>query len=303
MNGIKTILLIIIFLLLIPVGWAFQAGLTAEHTVLNSDYYHDLLNQTDITGDFHGMLEDRLFRDISDQLPENLANVVKAVMITVFDEEWLGEQILIIIDDLLLYIKGEQPSVQAVIDLREKKRKLADTLERSIAVLPDQLLYMMGFDPQALENSVMMIVDEMPLPDQVYVEELLAAEGTYPNVLTSLAKIRQFRILYAYLAPAALILLLLLNYLLAGAARAFKWFGAAVITAGISYFLALQTVMPLILGPLKTALNAESLLRPETVATVVAFSAARVTVIPLYFSLAGLLIALVGLVIGLFTKN
>jgi len=303
MKGIKLFLLIIFFLLLIPVGWVFQAGLTAELTVLNSDYYHDLLEETDLTAYFQELLHDRLFEDISEQIPESLAIVVADALMIVFDEDWLEEQILLMTDDLLLYVKGDQPSVQAVIDLREKKEEVRYNLETALTLLPDQLLTMLGFDPQEIGGFTEMVVDEMLLPDQIAVKKLLSEEGEKGDLMTSLIRVRQYRSLYTYLTYAALILLLLFNYLLAGVARASKWIGAAVIASGISFFMILQLVLMILLAPLAAALEAGGLLRPEIVISVVEFSAARTAVIPIYFSLAGLAVLLFGILAGKLVKK
>ena len=303
MKGIKLFLLIIFLLLLIPVGWVFQAGLTAEHTVLNRDYYHDLLEETDLTAYFQELLHDRLFEDISEQIPESLAIVLADALMIVFDENWLEEQILLITDDLLLYVKGDQPSVQAVIDLREKKEEVRYNLETALTLLPDQLLTMLGFDPQEIGDFTEMVVDEMPLPDQIAVKELLSEEGEKGDLMTSLIRVRQYRSLYTYLTYAALVLLLLFNYLLAGVARASKWIGAAVIASGISFFMILQIVLMILLAPLTAALEADGLLRPEIVISVVEFSAARTAVIPIYFSLAGLALLLFGILAGKLVKK
>ena len=303
MKGIKLFLLIIYFLLLIPVGWVFQAGLTSEYTVLNRDYYHDLLEETDLTAYFQELLHDRLFEDISEQIPESLAIVLADALMIVFDENWLEEQILLITDDLLLYVKGDQPSVQAVIDLREKKEEVRYNLETALTLLPDQLLTMLGFDPQKIGDFTEMVVDEMPLPDQIAVKELLSEEGEKGDLMTSLIRVRQYRSLYTYLTYAALVLLLLFNYLLAGVARASKWIGAAVIASGISFFMILQIVLMILLAPLTAALEADGLLRPEIVISVVEFSAARTAVIPIYFSLAGLALLLFGILAGKLVKK
>jgi len=303
MKGIKLFILIILFLLLVPVGWVFQAGLTAENTVLNSAYYEDLLAETELTNYLHELLYDRFLKNISEQMPESLAKVVTEILMFVFDEDWLEEQILYITDDLLLYVGGDQPAVQAVIDLREKKEEIRSNLETALNLLPDQLLVMLGFDPQAIGDLTEMLVDDMPLPDRIAAKNILSEEGEQGNLMTSLIKVRQYRSLYTYLTYAALILLLLFNYLLAGAAGAFKWFGAAVLVSGIIFFLALQAVLMFLMAPLTGALEAGGLIDPDILSSVIEFSAGRTAVIPIYFSLAGLAMLLIGILVGKLVKK
>ncbi|MGM0688035.1 MAG: hypothetical protein ACQESO_00450 [Bacillota bacterium] len=303
MKGIKLFILIILFLLLVPLCWVFQASLTAELTVLNSTYYEDLLTETELTSYLHELLHDRFLVNISEQMPETLAKVVTEILMFVFDEDWLEEQILYITDDLLLYVKGDQPAVQAVIDLRVKKEQIRSNLETALNLLPDQLLAMLGFDPQAIGDLTEMLVDNMPLPNRIAAKDILSEEGEHGNLMTSLIKVRQYRSLYTYLTYAALILLILFNYLLAGVAGAFKWFGAAVLVSGISFFLVLQAVLMFLMAPLTDALETGGLLQPDIFATVIEFSATRTTFIPVYFSLAGLVIVLSGILAGRLVKR
>ncbi len=294
MKGSKTLLMVIIFLLLVAVGWACQVGLSAEQTVFDNDYYRGILDETGLDSHIYGVMQDRLQEGISAEMPDNLAYVVTMVLSAVFNEEWVGKQILVLTDDIVLYLRGEQPSLQAAIDLREKKDQLRVNLENALTVIPDQILFMLGFDPQQLDALVGFLVYQLPLPDQLAVEELLAAWDTDDRLIDALAKIRQYQRFYGPLSVTGFALLLFAGSLLVGPFRALKWFGAAAVVSGLGFYLALQAGNYLYPVLLDSGFMEGRIFAHEIFIPVLEFSVNRIVYIPVYYALAGLAAVLLG---------
>jgi hypothetical protein len=302
LNGIKIIILVVIFLLLIAVGGVFQAGQSAERTVLNSDYYPELLEETELVSYLHAAIHERLLQEIADGVPEEMRSLFASALLAVFDQTWLEEQILIITDDLILYVRGEQPVLQAGVDLTEKKEELARNLEAGLALVPDQFLVLIGLDPRVIQEAIQAMVSEMPLPDRLELDTLLSEEGVTDDLAASLLKVRQYRALYTYLPYAAFIFFLVFSYLLAGPAGALKWFGSAALISGILFFFLLQGATLLYLFPLEIGEAGSSFLQSDMGKTAVRHAADQATFIALYYALAGLALVLTGIVVGKFTR-
>ncbi len=288
-------LVIMIFILLISVGWVYQAGLSANRTIFDQDYYEQMLNETDLSTSIHEHLQVIILEEMSDQMPDHMAAVVTRVLLMVFNEEWFEEQSIIISEDIVRYVNGEQESLQAVIDLRDEKEQLSSNLETALTVIPDQLLQMLGFDPEELNLLAGALIDDMPLPDRMPVEQLLMEQEDGRDLLLLLSLARQFCSVYRYLTAAAFILSLLLLYLLTGPFGALKWFGTAALLSGASFYLVLQgwdIVMPV---ALELGLINVDLLETTVFNDIFKYSVNLITVVPFYHALFGLAVLVVGI--------
>ena len=298
MKGLKLFAVIIIFLVLISVGWLLQGGLSANRTIFDQGYYEQMLVETNLSTGIHEHLQETILEEMSEEMPDHMAAVVTRVLLMVFTEEWFEEQTIMITDDFVRYITGEQQSIQAVIDLREEKEELSAKLEMALTVIPEQILRMLGFDPEELYLLAEALIDQMPLPDRLPVEQLLMEQEAGRDLLNLLSLARLFYIVYGYLTAAAFILGLLLLYFLAGPFGAMKWFGAAALLSGISFFLVLQgwdSFSPLFqeLGLIRSDLFETNLF-----INVFGYSINLIRHIPLYYSLFGLAALLCGIAAG-----
>ncbi len=295
MRDLKLFVVIIIFLVLISAGWVLQAGLSANRTVFEQGYYEQMLAETTISTGIHELLQEAILEKMSEEMPDLMAAVVTRVLLMVFTEEWLEQQTIMIADDFVRYVTGEQQSIQAVIELHKEKEELSANLEMALTVIPEQILQMLGFDPEELYDLAEVLIDQMPLPDRLPAEQLLMEMETGRDLLKLLSLARQFCSAYLYLTAVAFILGLLLLYLLTGPFGALKWFGTAALLSGASFYLLLQrwdTVLPIITA---LGLNSGVLLETAFFYNVFEYSIALIITVPLYYTLFGLAVLAVGI--------
>lgn len=298
MKGLKLFAVIIIFLVLISVGWVYQVGLSANRTIFDQGYYEQILAETNLSASIHEHLQEIILEEMSEEMPDHMAAVVTRVLLMVFTEEWFEEQTIMITDDFVRYVTGDQHSIQAVIDLREEKEELSDRLEMALTVIPEQILRMLGFDPEELYLLAEVLIEQMPLPDRLPVEQLLMEQEAGRELLNLLSLARQFCSVYLYLTAAAFMFGLIILYSLAGLFSALKWFGAAAIFSGASFFLALQgwdIILPVML---ELGLISGVLFETGVFYGVFEYSVDLIAIIPFYYILFGLAVLIVGLAIG-----
>jgi rhodanese-related sulfurtransferase len=294
MKQFKIFLLVIVFVLLVLTGWVFQVGIAAERTIMNDSFYRDMIGRTELSPYLHAALLEQLYSEVSAVLPDNLASIVTRVLGTVFDEQWVEEQTLVIVDDLLNYLKGRQGDLNAVIDLREKKEQLKWGITGALDLIPSQVIRMMGFDPRELEELSAGLVNELPLPDQLPVKQIIAGQTEGGNIYNSLDQFKRIRFLYLYLPYPVFLFMLFLAYKLAGLAGACKWFGGAAFTSGVILSLVLQLGRSYFLLPLLSAVLPDWLPEPELLLPAARFTVDSAAAIAIYYTLGGLLIMLTG---------
>lgn len=298
MKQLKVMLLIIIFILLVATGWAFQAGISAERTIMSGSFYRDMIGRTELSPYIHAALQEQLYTEVSAVMPDNLAAVVTRVLVTVFDEQWVEEQTLVIVDDLLDYIKGRQGDLNAVIDLRDKKEQLKRGITGALDLIPRQLIMMMGFDPLDLEEMAAGLINELPMPDELSVKQILAGQAEGGSIYTSLDQYKRIRFIYLYLPYPVFLFLFFLAYKLTGAAGACKWFGGAALISGVTLSLVLQIARSYYLLPLLSAIIPGWLPEPELLLPAARYAVDSAAAFSLYYTLVGLILMLTG---GLFT--
>ncbi len=294
MKQFKILLLVIIFVLLVAVGWVFQIGISAERTIMNDSFYRDMISRAELSPYIHAALQEQLYSEVSAVLPDNLAKVVTRVLVTVFDEQWVEEQTLVIVDDLLLYIKGHQGDLNAVIDLRDKKEQLKSGITGVLDLIPRQVVMMMGFDPLDLEEMAAGLINELPMPDELSVKQILAGQAEGGSIYNSLDQFKRARFLYLFLPYPLFVLLSFLAYKLAGAAGACKWFGGAALISGVILSLSLQLGRSYYLLPLLSAIVPGWLPEPELLLPAARFAVDSAAAVSIYYTLVGLILMLTG---------
>jgi hypothetical protein len=294
MKRFRVLVLVIIFVLLVATGWVFQAGISAERTLLNGSFYRDMIERTSLSPLIHAALQEQLYSEVSTSMPANLAAVVTRVLMTVFDEKWVEEQTLVIVDDLLDYLKGRQDDLTAVIDLRDKKEQLKRGITGALDLIPRQLIIMLGFDPQDLEIMADGLINELPMPDELSVKQIIAGNSEGGNIYHFLDQLKRIRFFYLYLPYPVFLILFFLAIKLAGAAGAFKWCGVAALVSGVTLSLVLQLGRSYYLLPLLSAIVPGWLPEPGLLLPAARFAVDNAAAVSLYYTLVGLILMLTG---------
>lgn len=298
MKGFKIFFLIIILIIMILGGWFHQAGLTVEYTVLSSSYYNEMLAESGLVGELHSEVQRKVAGEIAGQVPREAALLFSEAIFSVFNVSWLEEQLLMVIEDWLSFVKGEQQDFQAVIELEAKKAELEARLYNLLSIFPERVMAEAGIETGMEAQFVAGIMEEIDLPDQIRLDELLAEDELIYELAEFSRSVKQFRFFYLYLPFAGFILLLLLNLLLAGWAGGLKWSGSGLIISGLTFLAGMQLTSFAVAGPVASSLSAEGVAFADAIIAAVSYTAARALMIPVFYTLAGLFLLIIGLLSG-----
>ncbi|MBW6463911.1 MAG: hypothetical protein ACNA7Z_01185 [Dethiobacteria bacterium] len=306
MNKVKHSILIVIFIVLVLNGFLFQTGFSAGRTVLNSAYYRTMINETELASFIHAVVQEHIFREVSTELPDNLALIITGSITMVFDQEWLEEQVVLVTDDYIDYIKGRKDTPRAVLDLRQKKEELRKGIENALDLIPGQVISLVGFDSLDLEELAAELVAGLPLPDEVEVQQLLEQQNVSDEFLLLLQNLRQYRTFYTYLPFLLYFIFFYIVYRIAGLPGALKWFGGAALISGVIFSIFLQGIRTYYLKLLVEELAFSGLPEPEMLLASLRYVIDDIAAISLYFALAGvsaMLLGGLGAWLGLFRRK
>lgn len=139
--------------------------------------------------------------------PEEAADILLGSFARAFDPEWLGEQILVVIEDALAYLDGSRDALTAEIDLTANKEILVRELNSAFEALSDEQREALEIDPEGPGMEAADLVTEMDLPDRLHLGVLLGDDGALSDLEQTASDIRQYRT-YLRLLPLVLVLLL-----------------------------------------------------------------------------------------------
>ncbi len=215
-SGLKIVGLILTSIILFFAGWVYQSNLGLERTLLNTDYYRSFFQEVGLASMLHQEFQELMIpaADTAGMPGTPPGDVSQG---DAFSEEWMEEQLLLIIDDYLAVIKGEQQTFTAVLDLREVKENLMQGQEAEL-----QVLY-------------------ADLPDQIPLQDIMGADAEmWEELQEEISSIHQSQRIYNFAQYIFFAFLLLCCFLMAGPAGALKWFGSATLFSGITFWGMLQ---------------------------------------------------------------
>lgn len=318
-QGLKVVILTLISIFAVLTGWVYLAGLSAERTVFSSSYYHDLSNETDLTSALHEELQKTLpdiiiqnmTKELESEIEGNLTDqqqimmhaairFVTEALAEVFDEEWFEEHMLLITDDILASVKGEQDELSATIDLQDGKEAVRNKVITALKSLPDDLRNQLNIPENQIENIVDDILDEVDFKEQIQLADLLDQydEGLSADLNNTISTIQTGRVIYQYIPYIIFVLLFMSCFLLAGFSGSLKWFGAATLIFSSTFLIGVRLFHTL-LDPVILFKSASGLsLSPETANAVADYTVASVSIIPIISAAVGFLLLITGVIIG-----
>ena len=294
MKALKTLVMVIVFIILVVCLWVQMAALSAERTVLNSDYYRGLFTETDIPAHLHVVIEagltNRLQDDLMADIPvegfsEAVQQILMGSLMYAFDQAWLERNLLLVTDDILGFVKGEQDKLQAEIDLRENKSRMEQYLAASLEDLFETTFYGMVEVPEGVLQNTGVLVQELDLPDRIMLADLIDEDSAEMQTVLALQTTRSYFRVVPYLFMAVLALFI---YLLAGTRVGLKWFGTAFLVAGITFFLGLQLIQRVFATPFAVGLEAKIPFGPEVMVSAFQYTVGRASTIPIIVAVIGL---------------
>lgn len=310
MRALKVFLLVLISVILVVCGWLYLAGMSAERTVLSTAYYRGLVDEVGLPSAIYeelqktlaeimleGIAEEMTAEEMDEGMPEQLS-IMMGALTRAFDVAWLEEQFLLVTDDILALVEGEQETLTAAIDLQEVKARFRDELIGELEALPDDKKEELDLPPEAIEMMVDKTLAELDIPDQLNLAELIAEDGLLLQHEGVLAPLQTFQEYFRFIPYLVFALLLLFSCLLAGIVGGLKWFGAASLFFSAGFFIGLQLLRTVFLPPLLASLNGEMPVGPELLRPVAAYTIARAATVPLLCAALGLALLMGGIIYG-----
>ncbi len=229
MKILKTFILIILslfLLILIPLSILYWS---IERTVLNNEFYKEVVVEFDIFENIYTTLEKTIFEQVDEE--NELLN--KGIMYAI-DKEWMEKEFLNIVDNLLNYIKGESKEMNLVINIEDRKEMLEEYLIKELEKSEFTSNEFEELKPEVISKEML---NSIEIPDEFNIGENIESEEM--NVFV---KTFQFvRDIFPIVSYITLGLILILMCLLAGIPGGFKWYGINILISSITIFIALIT--------------------------------------------------------------
>ncbi len=296
MDIVKTATLVLICGLAVVAGWAFIVSEQIERSILDAGFYADLMEEADIPVILHAQILDSLREEMLEGAPPDAADAFVSSLGTALEPRWIGEQMNVVIRDMVAFISGEQESLTAVIDLHEVKERFRHELNTAIAELPDEYRDDLDFldDPDAEPGD---LLDAIDMPDHLILEEFWQnGDGALGEVAS---RIQRYRRYLRWFSLTVLIILIVLTCLLVGPGHGLQWFGGATILSGLLFALALW-LTGFVLSPRFAEFDfvtAADFADIPWLMTAVEFTVNRLYAAPIMYSGIGLIVLVAGLVV------
>jgi len=319
LRGLKIFLLLCLSTILVITGWVHLAGLSMEKTVFNSSYYREVFEKTGLASSLHAELkanlpdmvadeiaremEKELANDISDfekEVYRNMVELVTTALLDTFDEDWIEEQLFIVIDDLVAFATGEQQELVVEIDISENKQEIKEKVIDTFDNLPPPVKERLGIQEGQTSQYVEEMLSEMDLPDRIQLNELVT-EGNNKStgdLEHSLSTLQGYRGLYLYLPYLVYAISLTGSLLLAGFSGGLKWFGAAVLFFSATFLLGIQVFPGFAEQMILPGVENELPLSKEMHQSIVAYTLDQIRSLPLISGAVGIVFLAGGFISG-----
>jgi hypothetical protein len=317
MRAIKVLALSLLMIALIISGWFYLALLSTEKTVLNYNYYEELLLETNAV--------EIIYQDNFDRLPDIMRNQIYAradqetialikekealfnLVISVYTSEieppWLEEQLLVVIDDVLSLIKGEQQTLSAVIDLEKIESGFERLMRIKLKSLRRDEFNALGGHPAVIVAQGGQIMRLLGVEGEINLKQVQREKVIPAQFSRPLACYNQFLnnhlLIYLWF-----ILIFILMILLARPAGGLKLYGSALLISGLSFYAFSRYYNNLL--PQSVISNPDPnfvYLSPDLVEAAISYTAERIEVLPLIFAASGAILLVIGLVYGFVARK
>lgn len=243
----RKVLLVILSIIVVLFCWAimFESDLTQK--VIDQSFIEELMDEIPIARIAHQQAPELVADQIPEDNPPVIIEQLPLAFAEVIDEAWIERTILMVTDDVLKTLTGEQERLTAVIDLRQEKDLIFEQMLSQLDELSHEEL-MQGGIPLPPGADIYMIAPNLEgpikdgLPDSFVLAELVDTAGlpmSIAEIQNLYQRVRSFHTIGLIIfIPLSIILYLLL----AGIPNAFKWSGFTLIIAGALYIIGLFVV-------------------------------------------------------------
>lgn len=289
MENLQRPLLFLLVFLLIIAGWLSQLGLTIDNTFLSRSYYDDLFKKIDLSVYARAMMQEELMKELPVDLPDFAMEAVSDVLGSIYDDAWIKGELIVIIDDLILFVKEDKREPKFHLNLTEKNEEMRALLRDSVDRGPKNILNIFGFDTSFLDDFSSKYIDEVEMPDYFDLNDYFMERGVTDDIMASVKKIKEFRSFYLVFPYAAIVFLFILIVILEGIFNAFKWTGTAFLISGVTFFLLTRIVRPLYVNALSESMAQDGMVEFAAVITALDLALNKAIVYPLFYIFIGLI--------------
>ncbi|MCF8011034.1 MAG: hypothetical protein K9L17_01030 [Clostridiales bacterium] len=296
--AIKKIAAALLLIVFVIGGWIYLAGMGVERTVINSPYYHGLINEVNVVKHLHEGFQSNMKQTILEQIPseqfeyaedkgKGFSEIIVNSLGEAYHVEWMEKQVLKVVNDILAVVKGNQENLTAVINLETGKERFKNELSNRLENA--------NYDgkepvPEVIKSDAYKITEEIDIPDQINLAELTAGSSMSETIIT---KIQTYRSYFQYLPYMFFALVLGLICLLIGISKGLKWFGSAALISGLTFLIILYTAQfalrSLVINFNNIPLNSEVLLSTTE------YTISQVYIVPIIYSAVGVIIFIAGM--------
>lgn len=263
----KTFFQIIFTILFVFSSIFFIFSKGVENTFLEIDFYKELLEKTDASGLLLGIaLTDANQNSEEDFEIENLFSGVVT-------KEWIDDTLLYLINDIIIYAKGEKEEITAKVNIKEQKDTLSQLLEN--------------------EEEEIMLND---IPDEIILKDILEDN----NVLYKIDVFRAYYGFYKIAIYSLLVALLIIIIVLAKPLNGMKWIGCSMTFSALFLFLALITFKNVIK---QFAVDLNGMLSNINVSEVLDIVILRFHPLIYFYFIVGLLLVVISFIIKKYKKK
>ncbi len=312
MKAIKTIVLILLAIVFIVYAMGFMMYRGINKTVLDKQYYRTVVSDYKIPAMAHEVLGDMIPPIVEEGLTGGKAvtdpaqkaalaaqvELISQAITDALDTAWIGEQAVMITDDVAGFFNKENATLTAVIDLKGKLGEIEKNIAAGLEKFSDaELFAMFGAPREYIPMIAKQIVEGLGLPESLVIADLASdmAPGTLEMVSGYLGTMQS---LFGFLAWVVIIVFLLACILLAKVGRGLQWFGISALLSGgiflgfLNYFANLSRVENLVGADLQSLPIA-----PSTLQEIISFTTSKMNVMPILFLVGGVVLFVLGLLL------
>lgn len=267
MSLIRVIILIIISVFITFTGWLYLTWVGFEKTLLNKDYYRFLITETELIEPIHEAISEQLFEQVEASLvlktasgPEEnggpsieeevldaeeirslKAELVTEALIRTFDQPWLREQLLHLIEELApAEPESESSPVDITLDMRDKKEEFRQEIIIMLELMSEEALNEIGIDIEEIDTTAALMIDNLEIPDHFNMVLILEELGVLEEVDEFLEAAGRLGESMRYWPYIIFLIAILLTLVFAGPEGALKWIGSVMIIFSMLFLLALN---------------------------------------------------------------
>ena len=252
MKALKIIVLVLLSVVVIAYGMAFMMYRGIHNTVLNQTYYHTVVSDNEIPALVHGEIAKMIPDIVRDGLtggktitdPAQKAgldaqvDLISGAIIDALDEEWIGDQAVMVTDDVVNSLTGETGELTAVIDITPKLDAIEQNIAKGLEQYSDaELMAMFGAPKAYIPVIAEQIVGQLGLPESLVIGDLVnvMAPGTISMVRGYLSLMNTW--LSILILILVLLVFLILAILLLQRSSGMQWAGITIALSGALFLI------------------------------------------------------------------